>query len=190
MWTSGITLTEIATTLASQTTLMQGQHWLPDHICIFTATAFKYVVIWITKEFSLLFAGVVWCLLVSLMLMVKNRFAHEIKWAVLHIEAMSCNFGGYRVYFSHKTLSDSIALMHLQEVNNLYEMFHIRSILHRLVYQHKTTNIVELMWDHIVSHCTSHHNFVNLWNTFVISGLLKLLWRPMTTYCYKEGKGW
>jgi HD superfamily phosphohydrolase len=32
-----------------------------------------------------------------------------------------------------------------KEVSNLYEMFHTRSTLHRRAYQHKTSNIIELM---------------------------------------------
>ena len=32
-----------------------------------------------------------------------------------------------------------------QEVNNIYEMFHTRSMLHRKAYQHKTINIIEEM---------------------------------------------
>ncbi|XP_031561996.1 deoxynucleoside triphosphate triphosphohydrolase SAMHD1-like isoform X2 [Actinia tenebrosa] len=32
-----------------------------------------------------------------------------------------------------------------KEVHNIYEMFHVRSILHRRAYQHKTSNAVELM---------------------------------------------
>lgn len=33
----------------------------------------------------------------------------------------------------------------LQEVGNAYEMFHTRYTLHRIAYQHKTTNIIEHM---------------------------------------------
>ena len=33
----------------------------------------------------------------------------------------------------------------LQEVNNLYDMFHIRKTLHQRAYQHKTGNAIEFM---------------------------------------------
>ena len=33
----------------------------------------------------------------------------------------------------------------LQEVANLYDMFHTRNTLHRRAYQHKTSNVIELM---------------------------------------------
>jgi len=33
-----------------------------------------------------------------------------------------------------------------QEVANLYDMFHTRNVLHRRAYQHKTSNVVELMY--------------------------------------------
>ena len=49
------------------------------------------------------------------------------------------------VFFLH------IINFHLQEVNNLYEMFHTRDGLHRRAYQHKTSNVVELM---LASHST------------------------------------
>ena len=33
----------------------------------------------------------------------------------------------------------------VQEVGNLYDMFHTRNALHRRAYQHKTSNIIEVM---------------------------------------------
>lgn len=33
----------------------------------------------------------------------------------------------------------------LQEVNELYEMFHTRLMLHKRAYQHKTVRVIELM---------------------------------------------
>ena len=33
----------------------------------------------------------------------------------------------------------------LQEVGNLYDMFHTRNTLHRRAYQHKVANVIETM---------------------------------------------
>ena len=42
--------------------------------------------------------------------------------------------------------------LYVQEVTNLYEMFHTRSMLHRRAYQHKTSNIIEEMYKPRVIH--------------------------------------
>ena len=40
--------------------------------------------------------------------------------------------------------------VYLQEAPNLYEMFHMLSVLHRNAYQHKTSTAIELMWAHLL----------------------------------------
>ena len=50
-----------------------------------------------------------------------------------------------KVYNGHKQVYVYLVYISLQEVSNLYEMFHTRSTLHRRAYQHKTSNVIELM---------------------------------------------
>lgn len=38
-----------------------------------------------------------------------------------------------------------LCIVSAQEVANLYDMFHTRNTLHRRAYQHKTSNVIELM---------------------------------------------
>ena len=56
---------------------------------------------------------------------------------------------GKRYIYSEYDLN-VVILIH-QEATNVYDMFHTRWMLHNRAYQHKTTNIIQLM-------CIIHNN--------------------------------
>ena len=60
---------------------------------------------------------------------------------------------GQKIYDRIVYISDMIT----QEVTNLYEMFHVRSMLHRRAYQHKTTNIIEEMYSILFLYFNCHY---------------------------------
>ena len=51
----------------------------------------------------------------------------------------------------------------VQEVGNLYDMFHTRNCLHRRAYQHKVGNIIEIM-QVLQFFCLAHRLFYFIFN--------------------------
>ena len=78
-----------------------------------------------------------------------------------------------------------LILFKFQEVNNLYEMFHTRDGLHRRAYQHKTSNVVELM----LVNPLCLYNFISLIISLFLLGLLKHSWKPMIIFSFLEKMG-
>ena len=50
----------------------------------------------------------------------------------------------------------------MQEASNIYEMFHTRDNLYRRAYKHKTSSIIEHMWDKARATAVIHNFLVSI----------------------------
>ena len=108
---------------------------------------------------------------------------------------------GTRLWWMHDTvfiivlysygfvLFDLFALLCLQDMTNLYDMFHIRNTLHQRAIQHKTAIAVEYMWVLVCDTAYVIISNLKALSVFAVIGWVMFLPKQMHMWHLKERKG-